>query len=205
MQVREAIPSIGASGSFRAMKGLLIMDFPIVDLLSDELATEWLLQHFHPDGLKCPHCQTSVEEARAFRQTGKSNLSVYRCNQCQGIYNLYSKAVFEGKHFHPAQAILLLRGICKGESSAAIAREIGVSRQTILSIRRGLQNNAVNLQPQTCLPDSQTETDEMFQNAGEKKQPSSGSNGSPKASCQQTKRTWYLRERPAADYWYRRA
>ena len=53
------------------------MDFPIVDLLSDELATEWLLQHFHPDGLKCPHCQTSVEEARSFRQTGKSNLSVY--------------------------------------------------------------------------------------------------------------------------------
>ena len=42
---------------------------------------------------------------------------------CQGIYNLYSGTVFKGKHFRPAQTILLLRGVCKGEPTAAMARE----------------------------------------------------------------------------------
>ena len=65
--------------------------------------------------------------------------------------------------------MLLLRGVCKGESSAQIAREIGLTRQTVLSIRRKLQANAQTISPQTPLTDAQTETDEMFQNAGEKK------------------------------------
>ena len=171
------------------------MDFPIVELLSDELATEWLLKHFHPDELKCSHCGVDREEARLFRHTKKSHLTVYRCNHCQGIYNLYSGTAFEGKHLHPAQAILLLRGVCKGESSAAIAREIGMSRQTVLSIRRVIQEKAERIQPQTPLPDSQTETDEMFQNSGGKKRTPSFSNRSSETARQQTKRTWYLLKR----------
>jgi predicted transcriptional regulator len=94
---------------------------------------------------------------------------VYRCGCCQGIYNLYSKTVFEGRYFRPAQAVLLLRGVCKGDPTAEIAREIGVSRQTVHDVRKELQANAERHQPQEPLPDEQTETDEMFQNAGEKR------------------------------------
>jgi FixJ family two-component response regulator len=65
--------------------------------------------------------------------------------------------------------VLLLRGVVKGDPSAEIAREIGVSRQTVLQVRREIQANAEQHQPQTSLSDQQTETDEMFQNAGEKK------------------------------------
>ncbi len=54
-----------------------------------------------------------------------------------------------GKHLNPGQAILLLRGICKGDYSASIAREIGVSRQMVLSIRRAIQGQAERIQPQT--------------------------------------------------------
>ncbi len=32
------------------------MDFPLVELLDDEVSTTWLRKHFHPHGLKCPHC-----------------------------------------------------------------------------------------------------------------------------------------------------
>jgi predicted transcriptional regulator len=77
--------------------------------------------------------------------------------------------VFEGKHLRPAQAILLLRGVCKGEPTAAIAREIGITRQTVHAMRKAIQANAERLQPAAPLPDQQTETDEMFQNAGEKR------------------------------------
>lgn len=145
------------------------MDFPIVDLLDDELSSEWLLKHFHPDGLKCPHCDAGLDQAREFRQTKTSQLTVYRCHECHGIYNLYSGTVFEGRYFRPAQAVLLLRGVTKGNPSAEIAREIGVSRQTVHEVRREIQANAQRGQPQTRLEDERTETDEMFQNAGEKR------------------------------------
>jgi len=145
------------------------MDFPIVDLLDDDLSEAWLLKYFHQGDLRCPHCGRGVEEARLFRTTKRSRLKVYRCRGCQGIYNLYSGTVFEGKHLRPAQVILLLRGVCKGEPTATIAREIGVARQTVHEIRKRLQNNAERLQPETPLPDERTETDEMFQNAGEKR------------------------------------
>jgi hypothetical protein len=145
------------------------MDFPIVDLLDDELSIEWLRKHFHPDGQKCPHCDAGLDKAREFRQTKTSQLTVYRCNVCQGIYNLYSRTVFEGRYFRPAQAVLLLRGVTKGNPSAEIAREIGVSRQTVHEVRREIQANAQRGQPQTRLEDKRTETDEMFQNAGEKR------------------------------------
>lgn len=144
------------------------MDFPIVDLFDDDLSATWLLKYFHQNELKCPHCGRSVKEARVFRVTKKSRLTVYRC-ACQGIYNVYSGTGFEGKHLRPAQAILLLRGICKGEPTAAIAREIGLSRQTVHELRKVLQAKAERLQPDDALPDVQTETDEMFQNAGEKR------------------------------------
>jgi len=92
------------------------MDFPIVDLIDDELSESWLLVHFHPDGLNCPHCGAGVNQARDFRETEASQLAVYRCQNCQGIYNLYSGTVLQGKHLRPAQAVLLLRGVCQGRS-----------------------------------------------------------------------------------------
>jgi hypothetical protein len=145
------------------------MDFPIVELLDNELSRQWLLKDFHPEGLKCPHCNAGLAQGREFRQTKTSQLTVYRCSCCQGIYNLYSRTVFEGRYFRPAQAVLLLRGVIKGTPTAEIAREIEVSRQTVHEVRQEIQANAHRQQPQTALSDSQTETDEMFQNAGEKR------------------------------------
>lgn len=149
------------------------MDFPIVELLDDDVSATWLQKYFHPTGLHCPHCGTGVTEAREFRTTAKSRLTVYRCQCCQGIYNLYSGTVFAGSHLRPAQVVLLLRGVCKGEPAATIAREIAVSRQTVHELRQALQANARRLQPSEPLPDTRTETDELFQNAGEKRRGSS--------------------------------
>jgi transposase-like protein len=144
------------------------MDFPITDLLDGEASVTWLMQHFHPDGLKCPKCRASLDQARRFRRTQRSQISVYRCCQCQRVYNLYTGTVFEGTRLRPAQVVLLVRGVCKGEPSTTLAREINVSRTTVHLRRHALQANAERLQPTTALTDSRTETDEMFQNAGEK-------------------------------------
>jgi hypothetical protein len=67
------------------------------------------------------------------------------------------------------QVVLLLRGVCKGEPSATLARELGLTRGTVHAIRKALQANAQALQPSAPLREHETETDEMFQNAGEKR------------------------------------
>ena len=109
-----------------------------------------------------------MAEARNFRKTATSGLQVYRCKHCASAYNLYSQTVFAGTQLRPSQVVLLLRGVCQGVSSAQLGRELGLSRQTVLSIRRKLQASAEQMQPEDALPDAEVETDEMFQNAGEK-------------------------------------
>jgi transposase-like protein len=152
------------------------MDFPILELCDDELGEAWVQKHFHPRGLKCPRCGKGVKRARRFGQTKRSTVTVYRCCECQTVYTVYSSTVFAHTHLRPAQVVLLLRGICKGESTAGLARELELSYDTVHHLRQRIQANAVKLQPDTPLPDPVpdpvtdpvTETDEMYQNAGEK-------------------------------------
>jgi transposase-like protein len=145
------------------------MDFPLLDLLDEEMSEAWLLKHFHPQGMKCPHCQEPHHRARYFRANNGSGLAVYRCHQCQGIYHLYSGTVFEGSQLTPSQVVLLLRGFLQGQSSAQISRELSLAYKTVLKWRQRVQANAVRLQPDTALSDKTAESDEMFQNAGEKR------------------------------------
>jgi len=146
------------------------IEFPIVELLSSQSSYAWLLDYFHPDGLSCPHCGASFEQARAFRVTKSSQVPDYRCRECEKTFNVYSRTVFEGRHLQPEQVVLLVRGVVKGEQAQILAREVGVCRQTVQIIRQRLQANALALQPDNPLDeDEQTETDELYQNAGEKK------------------------------------
>lgn len=145
------------------------MEFPITELLDHENSTEWILKHFHPKGLKCSKCQQGVEQARTFRHTQVSELVVYRCNHCGTIYNLYTGTVFQGSQWTPRQVVLLMRGICKGETTRELAAELELNYKTVLTMRHKVQANAKLEQPTTALPDSHSETDEMFQNAGEKR------------------------------------
>ena len=142
------------------------MIFPITELLDDSQSQKWILEHFHPDGLRCPKCNST--RRRFFRKTQTSQLTVYRCLECEGIYNLYSSTVFQKKHLRPSQVVLLLRGVSKGESSMKLAKELSLSRTTVHELRKHLQANAQSLQPDEPLVDEHVETDEMFHNAGRK-------------------------------------
>lgn len=145
------------------------MEFPITDLLSQEESEAWIEAHFHPDGLKCPTCGAAVAEASPFRTTRKSQLVVYRCRRCRHVYNLYSGTLFQQRHLQPQQVVLLLRGVLKGEPSTVLANELGLHYLTVLDLRRAIQAQAEQLQPETPVPDLETESDELFQNAGEKR------------------------------------
>ena len=145
------------------------MEFPIIELLDREQSERWLLEHFHPEGLKCPRCGAGVDHSLPFRLTKRSGLQVYRCRDCQAIYNLYTGTVFARRHLRPQQAVLLIRGVLKGEPSKVLAAELEMDYISVLQLRRILQENAQHLQSESPLPDFEAESDEMFQNAGGKK------------------------------------
>ncbi len=144
------------------------MDFPIIELPDPDECEAWLEKHFHPEGQRCPHCQASREESHFFRVNQGSRLCVYRCQRCEGIYNLYSNTVFAESQLTPVHVVLLLRGVSQGKPSNQLAREIGLTEKTVLKWRHRLQAQAESLQPETPLVDKETESDEMFQNTGEK-------------------------------------
>ena len=145
------------------------MDFPINELMDREACVEWVRAYFHPEGQRCPHCQADPEQSNWFRKTKRSKLDVYRCKECGGIYNLYSGTVFEGRYFLPEQTVLFIRGVLQGKSTAQLSRELEISYPTALEVRHKLQDNAEEEQSEEPLDDLEVETDEMFQNAGEKR------------------------------------
>jgi transposase-like protein len=141
---------------------------PIADLLDEQQSMEWVETYFHPQRLRCPGCGATTKYAREFR-TRKRGFVDYRCQQCQRTYNLYTGTIFAGSNLEPRRAVLLLRGVCKGEPSATLAEELGLSRQCVHRWRKRIQQNAYTRLSDAALADLETETDEMFQNAGEKR------------------------------------
>jgi transposase-like protein len=145
------------------------MEFPITELLDTKACEEWVIAHLHPTGFRCPKCGAEREQAHPFRVTRRSQLQTYRCNECGQTYNLYSGTIFEQRHLTLRQVVLLLRGFVKGEPSTTLAAELAIHYSTVLALRHDFQDNARRHQPNTALTDHHSETDEMFQNAGEKR------------------------------------
>jgi len=170
------------------------MEFPITNLLSPEQSEQWLLEHFHPEGLKCLWCKSCIAQANVFRVTRKSELKVYRCKDCKSIYNLYTGTVFEQRQLRPQQAVLLIRGVLKGEPSDVLARELELNYVTVLQLRRKLQENAKLLQSEEPLPDVEAERDKMFQDQGEKRGRTLRAIRSTSLPSQQTTRARNIRE-----------
>ena len=142
-----------------------MIDFPIAGVLDESICTLWLERHLHPNGLTCPHCGNS--ERRLFRAQG--HLPAYRCRACDGYYMVLTGTIFAKTRQRPATLVLLLRGIAKGEPTARLARELGLSRKQLHTLRQRLQANLNETAPTGVMPGTALEADELYQNAGEKK------------------------------------
>jgi transposase-like protein len=144
-----------------------MIDFPMSEFLDDKSCMLWLSRYLHPDGLLCPHCG-SVKR-RLFRQ--HKHFPAYRCRDCDGYYTLLTGTVFEKTRQSPATLVLLLRGITKGESTARLARELGMSRKQLHTLRQRLQTNLNERAPTELITGTICEADELYQNALEKSTP----------------------------------
>jgi transposase-like protein len=142
-----------------------MIDFPITELLDASICMIWLERHLHPDGFVCPHCGSA--KRRLFRQ--QKHFPAYRCRDCDGYYTLLTNTTFEKTRQSPATLVLLSRGITKGESTARLARELGLSRKQMHTLRQRLQSNLNDSAPTDLMEGTTFEADELYQNAGEKK------------------------------------
>jgi hypothetical protein len=84
-------------------------------------------------------------------------------------YTLLTGTVFAKTRQRPATLVLLLRGIAKGEPTARLARELGVSRKQLHTLRQRIQTNLNDTAPTEVMTGTACEADELYQNAGEKK------------------------------------
>ncbi len=167
------------------------MIFLITDLLDEQESIEWVEKYFHPHGLRCPSCDALPEHARHFR-TRKRGFVDYRCRDCQQVYNLYTGTLFAGSKLEARQVVLLLRSICKGEPATVLAEELALSRRCIHRWRKRIQAKAYAILSQTAVLDHDTETDEIFQNAGEKRRQARGAGRSAAVAGQQATRARHV-------------
>lgn len=120
--------------SIRAICGMMraMIDLPTADLFDDSFYLLWLERHLHPGGFVCPSCRST--DRRLFRHQG--HYDAYRCRACDSYYTVLTGTAFAGSRKPPVVLVLLLRGISKGDSTAQIARDLHLSRQTVHTLRQ---------------------------------------------------------------------
>ena len=141
-----------------------MIDFPITELLDDATCLAWLEQHIHPNGFVCPHCGSPKRRLFVRHQAFPG----YRCRACERYYTVLTNTAFAKTRQRPATLVLLLRGIAKGEPSARLARELGISRKQLYTLRLRVQENVGEPAPTDVMTGTEFEADELYQNAGEK-------------------------------------
>ena len=147
-----------------------MMKFDISQFFDEKKCYDFLVKLLHPEGLKCPRCKKSVEKSRVHRRDRAPIL--YYCCSCGRIYNAFAETEWQGTHYRCSVIISILRGVAQGIPTKHLAEELGIDRSQLLERRHRLQARASTSLPKEVLEGSVFESDEMYQNAGEKRNPS---------------------------------
>jgi len=173
------------------------MDFPLLDYLDEDACYTKLVDLLHPDGLACPRC--SERQHLGVHRRHRAPVVDYQCGGCGRVFNAFTGTSLQGTHRRPSQLLMILRGVAQGTPTAQLARELGCDRMELLALRHRLQERARLHLDRNPLDDAVVEADEMYQNAGEKRDPARRPRRPAAAPRQQPEGAWHLRHRPAAD------
>lgn len=179
------------------------MDFPLNHLMDEDACYAWLVDLLHPGGLACPRC--GQPDRLCVHRRHRAPVLDYQCGDCRRVFNAWTGTVLQGMRRTPSQVVLILRGIAQGVPTAQLARELGCDRMHLLGLRHRLQDQARRWADRNPLGDARVEADEMYQNAGEKRDPAPRPGGPAAASGQRPPGPWDVRHRPAAGGGGRRA
>ena len=136
-------------------------------MMSYEECYNFLSTLLHPQGLDCPNGHAVSEEQKPHKYR-KNGLPCYRCKECGTVFNLFTDTIFQGIHYDCIQIVLMLHGFAKGQTTKNLSDELKLSYNALLDWRHKLQEFAFENRNISLLKDTDIESDEVFQNAGEK-------------------------------------
>ena len=143
------------------------MDFSLIDYLDEDACYAKLVELFHPDGLACPRC--GGRRRLGIHRLHRAPLVDFQCGDCGRVFNAFTGTSLHGTHRRPSQLLMILRGVAQGTPTAQMARELGCDRKELLTLRHRIQERARIHLDRNPLGDNVVEADEMYQNAGEKR------------------------------------
>ncbi|MFH1034352.1 MAG: helix-turn-helix domain-containing protein [Pseudomonadota bacterium] len=90
---------------------------------------DWLVEHLHPEGPRCPCCGmplTSPRSRASFRQLGR-----VQCTICGRFFTALSGTMLNKTGLEPAGYVLLCLLMALGQGDQAIAAKLNVNRETV--------------------------------------------------------------------------
>lgn len=141
------------------------MEYAIDNLLDEDRCYAHLVEYFHGGQLCCSSCGSSTIGIHHRR---RKPILQYQCVECKTYFNVFTGTVFQGTRWPCSKVVMILRGFLKGDSTLSMSREMGLGYRNLLYLRHKIMDNALENRQKGLLPDSETESDEMYQNSGEK-------------------------------------
>lgn len=142
-----------------------VMLYAIDDLLDEEKCYAHLVEHFHNGHLRCSKCGGTNYYAH---KNHRKPVIQFKCRDCATYFNVYTGTAFQATRWRCSQVVMILRGFLKGDSTLSMSKEMRLGYRNLLYLRHALMGNALDNREVDILPDTATESDEMYQNAGEK-------------------------------------
>ena len=147
-----------------------MLEFPITDLLDQEKCYGFLLACLHPDGVSCPNGHRLPADQSPHDQK-RSPIVKYRCRDCGAVFNIFTGTLLSGIRHDCCTIVMMLRGFAQGVTTLHLSKELQLEYSSLLQWRHRLQGSAFVHRDISLLADAVQESDEMFQNAGEKSEP----------------------------------
>jgi len=163
-----------------------MLNFPIHNLMDFNSCYNFLCRLLHPDGLDC-RCGFSVSSGQGIHKYRKNGLPCYKCQECGSVFNIFRNTVLSGIHYDCITIVLMLRGFAQGTTTQHLHEELGVSYNNLLGWRHRLQEHSFENRDVSTLPDMEVESDEMFQNSGEKGEPHPNADDPPRRRANKKK------------------
>lgn len=163
-----------------------MLKFPIQDLMDYNSCYNFLSKILHPQGLacKCGIVKPKDQKPHKFRS---NKLPCYKCQNCGKVYNIFSGTILSGIHYHCITIVLMLRGFAQGDTTSHLSKELNISYDRVLYWRHKLQEQSFENRDVSLLTDTEVESDEVFQNAGEKGLPHLNPNDPPRKRANKKK------------------
>jgi transposase-like protein len=138
-------------------------------LIDDAKCYELIRQHRWPNGVRCPHCDSS-SVARDGHDETQPHRQRYRCQSCHARFDDLTGTVLAGHHQPLRIWVLCLYFMGLNLSNRQIAQELDLSNSEVQAMTERLRYGIVAKTPPVTL-NGEAEIDEVYVVAGHKGQP----------------------------------